>query len=87
MVRGVARNKMKCRHNLRRGVWGLKASSRSRAEPWWGCALQRKTILSVNRCTKYLNNKRHEIYSYFYHGNNTKIEVVNIFLLNMRTFD
>jgi hypothetical protein len=23
----------------------------------------------------------------FYHGNNTKIEVVNIFLLNMRTFD
>jgi hypothetical protein len=23
----------------------------------------------------------------FYHGNNTKIELINIFLLNMRTFD
>ena len=39
--RGVARHKMKCRHNLRRGEWGpLKAPSRST-----------KTIVSVNRCT------------------------------------
>jgi hypothetical protein len=39
--RGVARHKMKCRHNLRRGEWGpLKAPSRSK-----------KTIVSVNRCT------------------------------------
>jgi len=47
---------MKCRHNLQRGVWEpLKDSSRYRAEPWWGVqggkAPQRKTILSVNRCT------------------------------------
>jgi uncharacterized membrane-anchored protein YitT (DUF2179 family) len=33
-----------------------------------------------------LNNKRHEIYSYFIMETNTKIEVVNIFSLNMRTF-
>ena len=55
--RGVARYKMKCRHNLLRGVWGpLKAPRRSRAEPWRGFKggrgdPQRKTILSVNRCT------------------------------------
>ena len=55
-VRGVAKYKMKCRHNLWREVWGpLKAPSRSSAEPWWGVqggkAPQRKTILSINRCT------------------------------------
>jgi hypothetical protein len=58
--RGVARYKMKCRHNLRRGVWGrlwppAYDPSRSRGEPWWGVQggedPQRKTILSVNRCT------------------------------------
>ena len=65
-------HKMKCRHNLWRGVWGpLKAPSRSRAEPWWGVqggkASQWKTILSVNRCTngEIWTVKRHEIYSYF----------------------
>ena len=37
-TRGITRYKMKCRYNLRRGVWGpLKPP-------------QRKTILSVNRC-------------------------------------
>jgi hypothetical protein len=36
-TRGVARYKMKCRHNLGRGIRGPhKAPSRSRAEPWWG---------------------------------------------------
>jgi hypothetical protein len=37
--RGIAacRYKMKCRHNLWRGVWGpAKAPSKSRAKPWWG---------------------------------------------------
>ena len=47
MARGVARYKMKCRHNLRRGVWGRL---RPPAGPG-GEAPQRETILSVNRCT------------------------------------
>jgi hypothetical protein len=48
--RGVARYKLKCRHNLRRGVCGpLKPPIREGGSG--GKFPIRKTILSVNRCT------------------------------------
>jgi hypothetical protein len=55
-VRGVARYNMKCRHNLWRGIWGLKAPAGPGQSPGGGFRgggrnPQRKTMLSVNRCT------------------------------------
>jgi hypothetical protein len=50
-VRDVARYKMKCRHNLRRGVWGPLKTPSNVGPGFRGGRPQRKTILSVNRCT------------------------------------
>jgi hypothetical protein len=59
-VRGVARYKMKCRHNLR---WGVGGRLRPPAgPPGGGFSPQLKTIISIK--WRHLNNKRHEIYSY-----------------------
>ena len=55
--RGIAWYKMKCRHNLRRGVWGPGGRFRPLT----------KTILSVNRCTygEIWTIKDMKVYSYF----------------------